>query len=307
MPKHLNYSERQLPLRQEVFLDHVGHFVRSAEDAREALIRAGFHATPISIQTNKGADGASRLSGTGNVTVMLKRGYIEALFKTADTALGQEFDEALSRYAGLHLTAFAVADANAKSRALAEAGFRVRPIVELRRPIETEAGDAEAAFTVARVKRGEMAEGRMQYLTHHSEEVVWQTRWLDHANGAEALLDVVIAVDDPAEAAQRFGRFLDREPVSAKMGKLLPLERGGVLLMERVTFEEEFGPARQLPFIGLYGLRVTSLESCEKLLVRADLSPARRGNTLLMRFPEALGQGAWLFVEHEKDLPWRAS
>ncbi len=79
-----------------------------------------------------------------------------------------------------------------------------------------------------------MAEGRMQCLTHHSEEVVWQTRWLDHANGAEALLDVVIAVEDVAEAAERFSRFLDRDFVSETMGKLFPLERGGVLLMERV-------------------------------------------------------------------------
>jgi len=306
VPKSLDHSDRQLPLRQEIFLDHVGHFVRSVDEAREALIRAGFHTAPVSIQTNRGADGVNRLSGTGNVTAMLERGYVEVLFKTADTALGEEFDEALSKYAGVHLAAFAVADANAKSRALSEAGFRVRPIVELRRPIETEVGEAEAAFTVARVERGEMAEGRMQYLTHHSEEVVWQTRWLDHANGAEALLDVVIAVEDVAEVAERFGRFLDRDPVSAKMGEILPLERGGVLLMERVTFEDEFGPVPQLPFIGLYGVRVASLESCEKLLARNDLSPERRGNALLARFPDALGQGAWLFVERNNDLPWRA-
>ena len=306
MPKSLIQSDRQLPIRQEVFLDHVGHFIRSAEEAREALIRAGFRTAPVSIQTNRAADGTSQLSGTGNVTVMLNRGYIEVLFKTADTALGQEFDEALSKYPGLHLAAFAVADANAKSQALSKAGFRVRPTVNLRRPIETETGEAEAAFTVARVERGEMAEGRMQYLTHHSEELVWQTRWLDHANGADALLDVVIAVEDVAEAAERFGRFLDRDPVSAKMGKLLPLERGGVLLMERGMFEEEFGPVPQLPFIGLYGVRVASLESCEELLARNDLSPERRGSTLLAHFPEALGRGAWLFVEHENDLPWRA-
>ncbi len=151
-----------------------------------------------------------------------------------------------------------------------------------------------------------MAEGRMQCLTHHSEEVVWQTRWLDHANGAEALLDVVIAVEDVAEAAERFSRFLDRDFVSETMGKLFPLERGGVLLMERVVFEERFGPVPQLPFNGLYGLRVASLERCEQVLARNNLSPERSGDALLARFPEALGQGAWLFVEREQDLPWRA-
>ena len=119
-------------------------------------------------------------------------------------------------------------------------------------------------------------------------------------------MDVVIAVEDITEAEQRFARFLDREPVSAGTGRLLPLERGGVLLMERATFEEAFGPVPQLPFIGLYGLRVASLASCENLLARNDLSLERRENALLARFPEALGQGAWLFVEHDNDLPWRA-
>jgi len=299
--------ERNLPIGSEIFLDHVGHFVPSAERASEALIQAGFHPTPISVQKNRGLDGTSRLSGTGNVTAMLKHGYIEVLFKTADTVLGQEFDEAISKYAGVHLAAFAVSDAKAKSQQLFDAGFRVRPIVELSRPIETETGKAQAAFTVARVERGEMAEGRMQYLTHHSEEAVWQKRWLNHANGAEGLLDIVIAVEDAAEAAMRFGRFLGRDPVSAEMGKAVHLERGGVQLMGRNTFEEMFGPVPQLPYIGIYALRVASLEKCENLLATNDLKPTRHGKVLFTRFPEALGYGAWLFVESENDLPWRAS
>lgn len=307
VPKSLSDIDRQLPLGSEIFLDHVGHFVSGVERASDALIQAGFSAAPISIQKNKDPDGVSRLSGTGNITVMLKSGYVEVLFKTADTALGQEFDQAVSKYAGVHLAAFAVSDANAQSQRLIDAGFRVRPIVELRRPIDTETGEAEAAFTVARVERGEMAEGRIQYLTHHSEEAIWQRRWLNHANGAEALLDVVIAVEDVAEAGSRFGRFLGHELVSVQTGKLVHLERGGVLLTDRATFEEMFGPVPQLPFIGLYALRVASLEACENLLARNDLEPKRHGNTLLMRFPNALGLGGWLFVERENDLPWRAS
>src|SRR5215213_4662769 len=98
-------AERQLPLGAEIFLDHVGHFVADADAASGALARAGFAPAPKSIQT---ADG--QRTGTGNVTAMLERGYIEVLFKTADTALGREFDASLARYHGLHLIAFAVAD-----------------------------------------------------------------------------------------------------------------------------------------------------------------------------------------------------
>lgn len=98
-------AERQLPLAAETFLDHVGHFIPDADAASAALTRAGFAPAPNSIQV---ADG--QLTGTGNVTAMLERGYIEVLFKTADTPLGREFDASMARYAGLHLIAFAVAD-----------------------------------------------------------------------------------------------------------------------------------------------------------------------------------------------------
>ena len=35
-------------------------------------------------------------TGTGNVTAMFSRGYIEILFKTADTPLAREFDVSIA-------------------------------------------------------------------------------------------------------------------------------------------------------------------------------------------------------------------
>src|SRR5205085_6808702 len=120
---------RQLPVGAEIFLDHVTHFVRDAHAATRALARAGFAATPISIQVNPDpAGGAPRATGTGNITAMLPHGYIEALFKTSDTALATELERAMQRHSGLHLVAFAVADAAAMHGRLAAAGFRVRPL-----------------------------------------------------------------------------------------------------------------------------------------------------------------------------------
>ena len=116
---------RQLPVGEEIFLDHVAHFVRDRDAASAALVRAGFAPTPISIQSNPDpAGGPPRLTGTGNVTAMFARGYVEALFKTADTPIAQEFDRALARHAGLHLAAFAVADARRTHARLGAEGFQ---------------------------------------------------------------------------------------------------------------------------------------------------------------------------------------
>ena len=91
---------------------------------------------------------------------------------------------ALARYPGVHLAAFAVADAAAAHRRLGEAGFRMQPLVEMQRPVETGDGPGTAAFTIARLAPGQMPEGRIQMLTHHTEDTVWQPRWLTHPNGA---------------------------------------------------------------------------------------------------------------------------
>ncbi|HEY7666482.1 MAG TPA: VOC family protein [Xanthobacteraceae bacterium] len=292
-------ADRQLPLGEEIFLDHVGHFVREPDAASRAFERAGFAPTPVSIHSNAAPDGSRRLTGTGNVTAMLARGYIEALFKTADTPLARELETALQRHGGVHLAAFAVADAAAAHRRLAAAGFRMQPLVDMQRPVDTGAAAGTAAFTLARLEPGQMPEGRIQILTHRSEAVVWQPRWLAHPNGALALTGLVIAVADPQEAAARFARFTGRQATRSESGQTIELDRGRVELMSAEAFTRLFPevPVPSLPFAGAYGIRVASLAKLAEFLRRAGL-PARRGEAgLVAPFPAELGQGAWLFTE----------
>ena len=92
--------DRQLPVGGEIFLDHIAHFVHDAETARRAFARCGFAPTPVSIQVSPNPTGGASPTGTGNVTAMFPRGYVEVLFKTSDTPLSREFDAALARHAG---------------------------------------------------------------------------------------------------------------------------------------------------------------------------------------------------------------
>jgi hypothetical protein len=300
--------DRQLPAGDEIFLDHVAHFVAEKDAARNTLTRTGFTPTPFSIQTNRESDGAERPTGTGNTTSMLPRGYLELLFKTADTPLGREFDEEIARYIGVHLIAFGVADAKAQRERLAANGFRVQPLVELRRPVGTESGTAEAAFTVARVEAGEMAEGRIQMLTHHTEDAVWQQRWLAHRNGVRELIDVVIAVSDVAEADSRFARFLNRKSVATNLGCAFFLNRGGVQILDAPAFTRILPEVAipGLPFIGMYALGVERLDATETVLSSLGHFVIRRDRMLIAPFPPRLGVGAWAFVQNAADLPWRA-
>jgi hypothetical protein len=292
-------ADRQLPIADEILLDHVGHFVRDPDAATRALARAGFAPTPVSIQVNPAPDGAPRLTGTGNTTAMFARGYIEALFRTADTPLGRELTAAMARYPGVHLAAFAVADAAKAHRRLTDAGFRMQPLVEMQRPVDTGGPPGTAAFTLARVEPGQMPEGRIQILTHRTEPMVWQPRWLSHPNGAVALTSIMIVADAVGEAAQRFARFTGREAIATPFGQRIELDRGRVDLVTVDAFAQRLPeiPIPSLPFMGAYGIRVTSLAVLDDLLQRAGVATRRHEHELVAAFPGELGHGAWLFAE----------
>jgi len=302
-------TRRNLPLGDEIFLDHVGHFVREAEAASQALRRAGFAPTPVSIQSDRDpSTGGLIPTGTGNVTTMFARGYVEVVFKTSDSPLVREFDTALARRAGLHLAAFSVADADAARRRLAVADFPVRDLVRMQRPVKTEAGHDLAAFTIARVQASTMPEGRIQILTHHTEHTVWQPRWLAQPNSVCDLIDVVIAVADVEEAAQRFARFTGRPATSTEGGgALIQLDRGGIYLLSQRRAAEKLPevPVTSLPFMIGYAVGVQSLAAAEEAVDHADLEWRAFENGIVATFPTELGEGAWFFVEQPANLPWR--
>ena len=292
-------ADRQLPLGGDVFLDHIAHFVRDCDAARAALARAGFAPAPISIQVNPDpAGGPPRPTGTGNVTAMFARGYVEILFKTADTPIARELDAALARYPGLHLAAFAVADAAAAHRRLGEAGFRTQPLVDMQRPVETVAGPDVAAFTIARLVPGQMPEGRIQMLTHHTEHTVWQPRWLEHPNGARGLAALTIAVADVGEAAARFARFTGRVAAPCEGGQAIALDRGRLELVTAEAFNSRFPEVAipSLPFIGACTIAVGSLAAAEAALERGGIAYRRAGDQVIARFPDELGTGMWVFA-----------
>ena len=274
--------------------------MRDPAAASRALTRAGFAPAPISIQVNPDpAGGAPQRTGTGNVTAMFSRGYIEVLFKTADTPLGRALDAGLARYGGVHLAAFSVADATAAHARLAASGFRMQPLVQMQRPVDTGAGPGTAAFTLARVEPPEMPEGRIQILTHRTEHTVWQPRWLSHPNGALALASVTIAVADVDEAAHRFARFTGRDAMPSSLGQTIGLDRGRVDLVTADAFAQMLPEISipSLPFSGAYGIKVKSLTAVEAMLRQAGLTTRRREQDLVAIFPEEIGRGAWLFSE----------
>lgn len=201
-------ADRQVPSPGELTLDHVAHFVPDIAGASTALERLGFTLTPFSPQSHRlTADGPPVPAGTGNRCVMLERGYLEFLTPTADTPLAAQLRAAIDRYVGVHLVALGTGAPERDFERLERGGFRPLPAVALQRPIDTPAGSDTARFTVVRVAPGAMAEGRIQYCRHHTPELLWQPRWVEHRNTVTALSGVVLCVADVREAADRYARY----------------------------------------------------------------------------------------------------
>jgi hypothetical protein len=169
----------------------------------------------------------------------------------------------------------------------------------MQRPVDTDAAPGTAAFTLARVEPGEMPEGRIQILTHRTEAMVWQPRWLSHPNGALALTSIMIVVADIEEAARRFARFTDRQTTPSPLGQTIELDRGRVQLVTADAFARKVPEVAipSLPFMGAYAIRVASLGVIGEMLKRAGLRTRRSEQDLVAIFPEELGRGAWLFAE----------
>lgn len=275
-------------------LDHTGHFVADEPAARRALVALGFTVTPVSLQSVPDPATGGRLpTGTGNICVMLEEGYLEVLLYTADTELGREFRATLARRAGLHLLAFGVPDAETRHTALTAAHVPMRPIARFSRPTETEADETTARFTVARLERDAMPEGRVQFVTHHTPDAVWQNRWMTHANGASALRAMLISAPDPDEAAARYAHLLGRDVSERRIA----LERGALEFVTEAEGEALAGAAIDPGRPAFAALRIggTDPGAMTRRAATAGLHARTVGGAVAVPFDPALGRGAWLF------------
>jgi Glyoxalase-like domain len=280
----------QLPQTGEVFLDHVAHFVPAMEAASLALQRCGFRLTPFTAQTNR-VDGKPVPAGTGNRCAMFRRGYVEILSATGDTPLAQQLAERLTRHVGLHLAAFSTVDAAAEHQRLAATDYPVLPLVDMRRPVAADGGEEWARFTIARIAPGVMPEGRVQFLTHHTEQLVWREAFLDHPNGARALRAVWIAAEDPAEPAQRFAQFTGRPALRRGEIATVQLERGALRVAKPGFLARELGvePGPPLPYLAAYEIEVTSLDLLHKQFDIAGVDPVLVEHGLAVTLPLSVG------------------
>jgi len=291
-------SHTQTPPAGTINLDHLAYFVPDKEACSTALRALGFASTPFSLQYHRLVPDAPLVeAGTGNHCVMLREGYLEFLVPLAETPVAATLRSALERYVGVHSIVFGSADAGEDRARLAQGGFAPQPVIDLQRTVGTAAGEGVARFSVVRVAPQTMAEGRIQYCQHHTQDLVWQQRWLDHPNAAVGLRSVFVAVEDLDEAVERYHRFTGIAASAEQDVRRIATHRGQIELCTPAALEARFGlRAPALPWIAGCELASSDMALTQRALVHGGLETRWVGDRrLLVHAPPAIG-GAFLFV-----------
>ncbi|UPY38075.1 VOC family protein [Sediminicoccus sp. KRV36] len=191
-------------------LDHVGLCARELGPMTAQFAALGFSLSPIAQQSGRPTpDAPVELYATGNRCAFLRHGYIEllAILEPHDLKMGR-FDNGLgkfiARYEGLHILAMGMDDAEANLARMRRAGIPIPGVAHLERPVDKPDGP-RAKFS--RLPYPDAPEGRLQLITHHTPELIWQERWMDHANQAVALTELVLVSAEPAVTAARLSKL----------------------------------------------------------------------------------------------------
>lgn len=286
----MHAAAQQRPPAGTVVLDHVSHFVSDLSGAENVLEALGFAVTPRSAQ--RAQDGPA---GSANVCIMLEEGYLEFLAPVANTPNARRLRTAMQRYRGAHLACFGTPAADEEHARLGRHGFDPLPVVHVERPVEAGSETQMARFKVVRLPPDAMPEGRIQFVEHLTPEVLWQPRFLRHANGVTGLACVFVVAEDVVKTAARWARFAALLPQPARDYVHLATSRGHVLVGTRARWQALLGSAPDAPALAGYALECGDPSILAALLERRGLAPrCIRPQLYAVALPPALG-GSWLF------------
>jgi hypothetical protein len=228
--------------------------IRELEGAARSLEALGFIVTPPSAQTTHAPDGALVPAGTAFRNAMLEEGFIDVIAPVADTSRTRRMGERMAQHAGVHLACFGTAAANEERARRARQGFDPLRLIEHSREVDVNGKASVARYRVVHVRHDTMPEGRVEYVEHLTPELLWQPRWLAHANGVTGLAALFVVAEDVAAASARWARFSGLSPLASGPFLRLQAARGEVLIGRGTDWEAVLGASPPAPALAGYML-----------------------------------------------------
>jgi hypothetical protein len=288
-------------------LDHIVHAVRDLDAAAEFYRRAGF---------TVGARNRHPW-GTENHIVQLPGFFVEILTVADPALIDRDVDhrelaklfaafnrDAIARgdgFSTLILESHAIA---ADVSALAGAGIGCSGELPFSRAgTQADGSKVTVGFSLGFARDATSPHAAFAVMQQHNPQAFWNAKFQSHANGAKAVLGVVLIADNPTDHHIFLSAFTgERELHSTSSGIAAHTPRGDVEIIEPVAFRDRYGVATVADGEGmtLAGLRVgaAGLEIVEKTAHAAGITVHRQLNALVI--PPSVAHGATLIFEQIK-------
>jgi hypothetical protein len=279
-------------------LDHAAVMVHDLHLSAQTYERLGFCLTPLSQHSGALTPGGDVVPwGCANRCIMLQQGYLE-LMGVIDTNLyDNKIPEFLARYEGIHILAFGCTDGAAAANRLAKEDFGANGVHGLARSLDTPEGERKAEFNLVRLPPVEMPEGRVLAIEHLTPEYLWQDRYMTHPNGAIALEELIVCVDDPATVATRYERYFGIPASEESNLWRFTLRQGQFVLTTAETLRSKFDIiAPTTPFVAAIKIRMQTLNKTTELLTKNGVAFADTGYGIQIPASEAAG-ATFIFTE----------
>ena len=277
-------------------IDHLVLAVNDLEAARDAYRRMGFTLTPP----------AQHPWGTSNSLVQLQRNFLE-LLAVADPAkipapepdrfsFGAFNQSFLKKREGLSMLVFQSADSRRDQAEFKARGLDTYEPFEFSRQAKLPDGSSKTvAFSLAFVTEPRMPDAAFFTCQQHAPEFFWKPEYQRHANGARAVVEVVMLAHDPGGFAEFFGKLVEPGAVSGSAGVLtVALGKGMLSLLDATRLAQRFPGIRlrdvlRKPHFAGYAIAVDDLGLVEAMLERNDVSHARSGDRLQISAEHGFG------------------
>lgn len=253
-------------------LDHSGLVVANLDKAVAQIAALGFQPLPRSFHQVPDGSGNPVPAGTANHCVMLARGYLEVIAVTdpsRDSFSRWEIGGFAERFEGLHLLAIGTSDAEAaKDRLNAHGGTPVLTR-DLRRKVDTDSGEQEAAFRLVVVPELSGSDITLFFIEHRTRELLWTPESQIHPNGATALLELVVVSDDPQASRPEYERAFGPATQTSADGLRFELDQSRFLVLTPAAAANHFGaplPSHTTPHCAGQAVEVTDLAATASLL-----------------------------------------
>lgn len=279
-------------------LDHAAVMVRDLDASSTTYERLGFHLTPLSQHSGARTPGGEVVQwGCANRCIMLQQGYLELMGVIDSSLYDNKVPEFLGRYEGIHILAFGCRDGTAVAARLAKDGFGADGIHRLARSLDTPDGEQEAAFNLVRLPPEEMPECRVLAIEHLTRDFLWQERYMTHPNGAIALEELVVCVDNPATVATRYERYFGIPASEDGNSRRFTLREGCFVLTDPDFLRSAHRiEAPTTPYASALKVRTQSLKNTEKHLIENAIKFTETNHGLQVPASEAAG-ATLIFIE----------